>query len=43
MVSVNSPGFVPIRDLFILHLGMRGSSVWKKTHMQMATRAASTP
>lgn len=37
------PGLVPISDLSSFHLGMRGSSVWKNTHMQMATRAASTP
>lgn len=38
-----SPGFVPIIDFSSFHFGMRGSSVWKKTHMQIATRAARTP
>jgi len=39
----NLPGFVPIIELSSVHLGIRGSRVWKKAHMQMATRAASTP
>lgn len=43
IISKFSPGFVPMSDLLIFHLGIRGSSVWKKTHMQIPTRAASTP
>lgn len=37
------PGFVPISDSFNCHFGIRGSNVWKNTHMQTATRAANTP
>lgn len=37
------PGFVPINELSIVRLGMRGSKVCEKAHMQIATSAARTP
>lgn len=37
------PGFVPIIDFSNFHFGMRGSRVWKNTHIHIATKAANTP